>query len=68
MFTMNLSYIDPSTMTYIIQLVGGAVIIGGVAFGIMWHKIKRFFRKKKDNKDTSTIDRSNTESDEDMFD
>ncbi len=68
MFTMNLSYIDPSTMTYIIQLVGGAVIIGGVAVGIMWHKIKRFFTKKKDNKDTNTIDRSNTESDEDMFD
>jgi ribosomal protein S27AE len=39
------AYLDPSTMTYVIQIVAGAVIAGGTAIAIFWHKIKRFFKK-----------------------
>jgi hypothetical protein len=39
------AYLDPSTMTYVIQIAAGAVIAGGAAIAVFWHKIKRFFRR-----------------------
>lgn len=36
-----LAYIDPSAMTYIIQLVAGIAIAGGAAFGFYFRKLKR---------------------------
>ena len=44
------AYIDPSAMTYIIQIVAGAVIAIGAALGFYWRRLKRAVRKKK-NKD-----------------
>ena len=41
------AYLDPASMTYVIQIVAGAVIAGGVAIGIYWRKMKLFFIKKK---------------------
>ena len=41
------AYIDPSTTTYIVQILAGVVVVGGMAFGIFWHKIKRLFKKNK---------------------
>ena len=49
-----LAYIDPSTATYIVQIIAGIFIAGGMMVGIFWHKIKRFF--KKNNKDDITSD------------
>ena len=48
--TSTLAYVDPATTTYVIQIVAGVFIAGGVAMGVYWHKIKRFFKKlmKKD--------------------
>lgn len=43
------AYIDPSAMTYIIQIIAGVVIAAGAAFGFYWRRIKRFFAKNKDN-------------------
>lgn len=45
-----LAYIDPSAMTYIIQLVAGAAIAGGAAIGFYFRKFKRKFsgRGKKE--------------------
>lgn len=43
------AYIDPSAMTYIIQIIAGVVIAAGAAFGLYWRRIKRFFTKNKDN-------------------
>lgn len=40
-------YIDPSATTYILQVVLGAVIAGGAAIGVYWHKIKLFFKNRK---------------------
>lgn len=41
------AYLDPATLTYVIQIVAGALIAGGAVIGIYWKKIKRFFKKKK---------------------
>ncbi|MCI8514213.1 MAG: hypothetical protein HFI93_06235 [Lachnospiraceae bacterium] len=41
------AYLDPSTMTYVIQAVAGVFIAGGAAVAIYWHKIKKHFRDKK---------------------
>lgn len=43
------AYIDPSAMTYIIQIIAGVAIAAGAAFGFYWRRIKRFFAKNKDN-------------------
>lgn len=48
--SVNVSaYLDPSTMTYVIQAVAGIFIAGGAAVAIYWHKIKLFLKKKKKN-------------------
>lgn len=44
--TYAFAYLDPSTMTYAIQVVAGVFIAAGAVVGIYWHKIKRFFRNK----------------------
>lgn len=56
-----LAYIDPSAMTYIIQIVAAGFIAAGAAFGFYFRKIKRFFNKRK-NKDANA---DNWEYDED---
>lgn len=45
------AYIDPSAMTYIIQIIAGVVIAAGAAFGFYLRRIKRAFSKlgKKDD-------------------
>ena len=45
-----LAYIDPASTSYIIQIIAGVFIAGGAAIGIYWHKIKLFFRKRKEKK------------------
>lgn len=42
------AYIDPSSMTYIVQLVVGIVIAGGGAFAFYFRKLKRKLTKKND--------------------
>lgn len=41
------AYVDPATLTYVIQIVAGVFIAGGVAVGVYWRKIKKFFQKDK---------------------
>lgn len=45
------AYIDPSAMTYIVQLVVGIVVAGGAAFAFTFRKIKRKLTHKKDEED-----------------
>ena len=40
------AYLDPSVMTYMIQIVAGIVIAGGAVFVLYWKKIKLFFMKR----------------------
>ena len=41
------AYVDPATLTYVIQIVAGVFIAGGVAVGVYWRKIKKLFTKDK---------------------
>ena len=45
--TYAFAYIDPSAMTYIIQIIAGVVIAAGAAVGFYWRRIKRAVRGKK---------------------
>lgn len=40
-------YLDPSSTSYIIQAIAGIFIAGGAVIGIYWHKIKLWFKKRK---------------------
>lgn len=42
------AYIDPATTSYVIQIVAGVVIACGTAFGIIFNKMRRKFRKKNE--------------------
>tara|TARA_B100001063_G_C16237662_1_gene299287 strand:- start:271 stop:480 length:210 start_codon:yes stop_codon:yes gene_type:complete len=45
------AYIDPGTFSIIFQAIVGAIVAGGVAIKVYWHKFKSFFKKKdKDEK------------------
>ena len=45
---LSLMYIDPATTSYIIQIGAGLIIAVGTVLGIYRNKIKRFFKKNKD--------------------
>ena len=45
--TYAFAYIDPSAMTYIIQIIAGVVSAAGAAVGFYWRRIKRAVRGKK---------------------
>jgi len=40
------AYLDPSVMTYAIQVIAGVVVAVGAAAGIMWRKAKRKMQDK----------------------
>ena len=42
------AYIDPSAMTYIVQVVVGIVVVSGATLGFYFNKIKRKLRRNKD--------------------
>ncbi len=39
------AYIDPATTSYVLELVVGAVVVGGAALGYYWRKIKNKVNK-----------------------
>ena len=43
---MNILYIDPSVMTYTIQIVAGVVVAAGAVVGILWRKAKKKVQDK----------------------
>lgn len=60
------AYIDPSAMTYIVQVVAGIVIAGGAAFAFYFKKIKRKIKKSVSNTKTEDYDtREDVEYDDD---
>ncbi len=59
-----LAYIDPSAMTFIIQLIAGVAIAAGAAVGFYWRKIKRAVKKKKNNEDDDEEYEDDEEDDE----
>ena len=59
-----LAYIDPSAMTYLIQIIAGVVIAAGAAVGFYWRRIKRAISKRK-NKEEEEAYEEEDEEDED---
>lgn len=57
------AYLDPSTMTYLIQIIAGVLIAAGAAAGVVWHKLKRAVKKNKTD-NTQTIGNNPADSDE----
>ena len=57
LFSMTASaYIDPSAVTYIVQVVVGIVIAGAAAFGFYYKKIKRKVTKSMKKTDEAYED------------
>ena len=44
------AYLDPSAMTYVIQIVSAVGIGLATSVGIFFYKIRRFLKHKKENK------------------
>jgi high-affinity Fe2+/Pb2+ permease len=44
------AYIDPGTISIILQGIVGAVVAGAVTIKIYWYKIRSFFKKKEKDK------------------
>ena len=57
---MHWAYVDPATLTYVVQIIAGVFIAGGVAVGVYWRKIKKLFSKDK----TSVKKHESTEQEE----
>lgn len=49
----SLAYLDPSTSTYVIQIVAGGLIAGATAIGIFSHKLKKSISGKKNKQPAS---------------
>lgn len=50
------AYIDPSAMTFIIQIIAGVVIAAGAAVGFYWRRLKRAVSKRKHKNDEDEDD------------
>ena len=50
------AYIDPSAMTFIIQIIAGVAIAAGAEVGFYWRKLKRAVTKKKRGDDDEDDD------------
>lgn len=46
------AYIDPSSMTYLIQIIAGAAIAIGAGLGFYWKRISRWLNKRKNRSDS----------------
>lgn len=62
------AYLDPSTTTYLIQIIAGAFIALGATAGIIWHRLKRAVKKNNKTVDEAQHDESEEEKDEDEAD
>ncbi len=62
------AYIDPSAMTYIIQMIAGIAIAAGAAFGFYWRKIKRALTKNKSKEASFDYDDDDDDDDYGMSD
>lgn len=43
---MNFLYIDPSVMTYTVQIVAGVAVAAGALIGVLWRRAKKKVQDK----------------------
>ena len=51
---MTILYIDPSSMTYLIQILAGVVIAAGAGLAFYWKRIRRYFQNRKNPSEAET--------------
>ncbi len=59
------AYIDPATTSYVLELIIGAVVVGGAAFGYYWRKIKNKVKKTDDTQPSGPSVEDQLKSDDD---
>lgn len=59
-----LAYIDPSAMTYIIQIIAGVAIAAGAAFSFYFRKLRRRFSRFGKKKDYAAFCEDETDDDD----
>lgn len=59
-----LAYIDPSAMTYLIQIIAGVVIAAGAALGFYWRRIKRALSKRKNKEEDEEYEEDDEDEDD----
>ena len=62
--TYTYAYIDPSALTYLVQIIAGAFIAGGAAIGVFWTRFKRKVKgqnKVEDTRETVDVEDINDE-------
>ena len=52
---MVFAYIDPSSMTYLIQIIAGVGVAAAAGVGFYWKRIRRYFRNKKREKEEAAM-------------
>ena len=62
------AYLDPGTGSYLLQILSAGILGALFIIKTYWHKIKKFFVKKKPQDDTSTNNFSNESDDPSKFD
>ena len=60
-----MAYIDPSAVTFIVQIVAGVVIAAGAALGFYWRRIKRALSKRKNKGEEEEEEDGEDEDEED---
>ena len=55
-FAPAAAYIDPATTSYLLELIIGAVIVGGAALGYYWRKIKNKVSKIEEKSDAVSVE------------
>lgn len=45
-FSPASAYIDPATTSYVLELIVGAVVVGGAALGYYWRKLRNKVNKQ----------------------
>lgn len=55
-FSPAAAYIDPATTSYILELVVGAVVVGGAALGYYWRKIRNKVNKNNDQSEGVSVE------------
>ena len=55
-FAPAAAYIDPATTSYLLELIIGAVIVGGAALGYYWRKIRNKVSKTEEKTDAVSVE------------
>ena len=55
-FSRASAYIDPATTSYVLELIVGAVVVGGAAFGYYWRKIKNKVGKNEAQPEGTSVE------------